>query len=150
MWGSSRFQAPEEYRLGAAIDEVTNVYTAGAFAFALFGGYGRTPDSWQLGEGLFAVAAKAVEEDRSLRQQSLRQFREEWDNALSGLYASGRPGDTVLGRCQGIPGEPGPQEGERQMLRAHGGRELPAGMRVRRGRLGCRDCCIQETGKGLN
>nr|WP_300866263.1 phosphotransferase [uncultured Acetatifactor sp.] len=82
MWGSSRFQAPEEYRLGAAIDEVTNVYTAGAFAFALFGGYGRTPDSWQLGEGLFAVAAKAVEEDRSLRQQSLRQFREEWDNAL--------------------------------------------------------------------
>ena len=91
MWGSSRFQAPEEYRLGAAIDEVTNVYTAGAFAFALFGGYGRTQDSWQLGEGLFAVAAKAVEEDRSLRQQSLRQFREEWD---SGLLEKERGEDT--------------------------------------------------------
>ena len=82
MWGSSRFQAPEEYRLGAEIDEVTNVYTAGAFAFALFGGYGRTPESWELWEGLFAVAAKAVEADRSLRQHSIRQFREEWDSAL--------------------------------------------------------------------
>ena len=39
MWGSSRFQSPEEYQLGAAIDEVTNVYTLGATAFALFGEY---------------------------------------------------------------------------------------------------------------
>lgn len=39
MWGSSRFQSPEEYQLGADIDEVTNVYTIGATAFALFGEY---------------------------------------------------------------------------------------------------------------
>lgn len=32
MWGSSRFQAPEEFRFGAVIDEVTNVYTVGATA----------------------------------------------------------------------------------------------------------------------
>ena len=36
MWGSSRFQAPEEFQLGAVIDEITNVYTVGATAFALF------------------------------------------------------------------------------------------------------------------
>ncbi len=79
MWGSSRFQSPEEYRLGAVIDEITNVYTVGAFAFALFADYNRTPDHWQLSKGLFAVAAKAVSENRSDRQQSIRQFREEWD-----------------------------------------------------------------------
>ena len=39
MWGSSRFQSPEEYQRGADIDEITNVYTLGATAFALFGEY---------------------------------------------------------------------------------------------------------------
>lgn len=82
MWGSSRFQAPEEYALGAVIDEVTNVYTVGAAAFALFGDYHRTADHWQLSEALFRVAAKAVSDDRPCRQQSIRQFREEWEAAL--------------------------------------------------------------------
>lgn len=82
MWGSSHFQAPEEYRLGSVIDEVTNVYTMGATAFALFGGYERTRDKWQLSEKLFAVAAKAVSDDRSQRQQSIKQFREEWEKVL--------------------------------------------------------------------
>ncbi len=79
MWGSSLFQAPEEYRLGAVLDEVTNVYTAGAFAFALFGGYERSRDSWQLNEGLYGTAVRAVSRERSQRQQSVREFREEWE-----------------------------------------------------------------------
>ena len=33
MFGSKRFQAPEEFELGAVIDEITNVYTLGATAF---------------------------------------------------------------------------------------------------------------------
>lgn len=37
MWGSSRFRAPEEFRFGAVIDEVMNVYTVGATAFVFFG-----------------------------------------------------------------------------------------------------------------
>lgn len=81
MWGSSRFQAPEEYQLGAVIDEITNVYTLGATAFALFGGYNRTRDKWQLGDRLFAAAAKAVSDERSDRQQSIQQFKEEWEEA---------------------------------------------------------------------
>jgi serine/threonine-protein kinase len=49
MWGSTRFMSPEEYMLGADIDEVTNVYTMGATAFALFGADGsRTPEAWSL------------------------------------------------------------------------------------------------------
>ncbi len=79
MWGSSRFQSPEEYQRGAAIDEITNVYTLGAVAFALFGGYNRTRDKWQLSGKLFEIAAKAVSDERSQRQQSIRQFIDEWE-----------------------------------------------------------------------
>ena len=83
MWGSSLFMSPEEFQLGAVLDEITNVYTVGATAFALFGAYSRTCDKWQLSEKLFDVATKAVNDDRSERQQSIRQFVEEWEKALS-------------------------------------------------------------------
>jgi len=82
MWGSSRFQAPEEYQLGADLDEITNVYTLGATAFALFGEYYRTREKWQLSEELFAVAKKAVSDNRSERQQSIREFSMEWKEVL--------------------------------------------------------------------
>ena len=80
MWGSSLFQSPEEYQLGAVIDEVTNVYTIGATAFALFGEYNRTRDKWQLSDELFEVATRAVNDDRTKRQQSIRQLIDEWEN----------------------------------------------------------------------
>ena len=83
LWGSSSFQAPEEFCKGAVIDEITNVYTLGATAFALFGGYERTREAWELSEELFEVAVKAVSAERSLRQQSIEQFREEWEKAIS-------------------------------------------------------------------
>lgn len=82
MWGSSFFQSPEEFQLGAVLDEVTNVYTAGAAAFALFGGYDHAWNRWQLNRRSYETAAEAVCADRSRRQQSVRQFREEWENAL--------------------------------------------------------------------
>lgn len=78
MWGSTLFMSPEEYQLGAVIDERTNVYTMGAMAFALFGGYSRTHDKWQLGDRSYEVAVRAVNDDRMQRQQSIRQLREEW------------------------------------------------------------------------
>ena len=82
MWGSSLFQSPEEYEVGAVIDEITNVYTVGATAFALFGEYNCNRDRWQLSDKLFEVAAKAVSDDRNRRQQSIRQLREEWEMAI--------------------------------------------------------------------
>lgn len=82
MWGSSLFQSPEEFLFGAVIDEITNVYTVGATAFALFGEYKRTRDKWQFSDELFEIAAKAVSDDRTKRQQSIRQLREEWEAAL--------------------------------------------------------------------
>lgn len=81
MWGSSRFMSPEEFELGATIDEITNVYLMGATAFALFNDYDRSLERWQLSEGLYKVALKAVSNERNQRQQSIQQFIEEWNEA---------------------------------------------------------------------
>jgi Predicted aminoglycoside phosphotransferase len=81
MYGSSRFMSPEEYELGAAIDEITNVYLMGATAFALFSDYGRSLEKWQLGGELYKIALKAVSNERNQRQQSIQQFIEEWNEA---------------------------------------------------------------------
>ncbi len=82
MYGSSKFMSPEEFTFGAPLDKSTNVYTAGALAFALFGGYKRTLRTWTLSKPLFDVASRATTDDRAIRQQSLRQFIAEWTAAL--------------------------------------------------------------------
>lgn len=53
----------------------------GATAFALFGDYNRTFEKWQLSERLYKVALKAVSNERNQRQQSIRKFIEEWNEA---------------------------------------------------------------------
>ncbi len=80
MYGSAKFMSPEEFELGATIDEITNVYTAGAFAFALFGNYSRNIVDWKLSNKLFEVATNAVSDDRNKRYQSINEFRKAWDN----------------------------------------------------------------------
>lgn len=80
MWGSSLFMSPEEQTLGALIDEITNVYTLGATAFALFGNFERTKDKWELGGKLFDTASRAVSAERAARQQSIVEFIDEWKN----------------------------------------------------------------------
>ena len=82
MWGSSRFQAPEEFRRGDALDEVTNVYTLGATAFALFGEYERSRDKWQLNDKLFAIATKAVSAERKDRFASIEELQRSWMREL--------------------------------------------------------------------
>lgn len=80
MYGSAKFMSPEEFELGATIDEITNVYTAGAFAFALFGNYSRNIVDWKLSNKLFEVATNAVSDNRNKRYQSINEFRKAWDN----------------------------------------------------------------------
>lgn len=80
MWGSSRFMSPEEYQLGADIDEITNVYLMGATAFALMGGeLDRSLEKWEANKALFEVASKAVSKDRKERFQSINQFISAWN-----------------------------------------------------------------------
>ncbi len=81
MWGSSRFMAPEEFTLGAPIDEVTNVYLMGATAFALFGGEAssRNPADWEAAKPLYETAQKAVSERREERYPSIGEFWAVWE-----------------------------------------------------------------------
>lgn len=82
LWGSSRFMSPEEYTLGAEIDEVTNIYNMGAMAFSLLGGeVDRSILKWEAGAELFTVASKAVEPDREKRFASMEEFYDAWTTA---------------------------------------------------------------------
>lgn len=81
LWGSSHFMSPEEFTEGSVIDEITNVHTMGASAFALFSEYDRTLEKWTLSKSLFDVVSKAVSDDRDKRQQSISQFIDEWNKA---------------------------------------------------------------------
>lgn len=82
MWGSSVFMSPEEFTLGAPIDEVTNIYTLGAVAFALFGNYKRTRDQWTLNNDTFKIITEATSDNRSDRRQSISQLLVEWKKAI--------------------------------------------------------------------
>lgn len=66
-------------------DSTSTVYTAGAMAFALFSGYGRTGPNWPLGKEAFRVATKAVNDSREARQQSIKQLIQEWKTAIATL-----------------------------------------------------------------
>jgi len=68
-------------RLRAVVDEVTNVYNMGATAFCLFADGDRSREAWPLGDALFQVAARAVNNDRAGRQQSIRELAAQWQAA---------------------------------------------------------------------
>lgn len=84
MWGSSTFMSPEEFDKGAVMDEITNVYTLGAFAFALFGGFYRDREHWQLNDAAFDAARRAVSLQRADRHQSIAAFADDWEKAVRG------------------------------------------------------------------
>lgn len=81
MWGSERFMSPEEFTLGAVIDEVTNVYTVGAMAFAMFANYSREAEAWTLSEEKYLIAKKAVSDNRKERWGSLSELLSAWTAA---------------------------------------------------------------------
>ena len=83
LWGSSRFMSPEEFQLGEAIDEITNVFTMGAVAFELLGNnYNRSIEDWKASEKLFQVAKKATSNDRNQRYQSISDLYNAWKMAI--------------------------------------------------------------------
>ena len=79
MWGSARFMSPEEYELGAPIDEITNVFTLGQMGFSLFTDSNRDMEVWPLSMGKFKVLEKATNPDRERRYKSIMEFKKEWD-----------------------------------------------------------------------
>jgi len=86
MWGSSRFMSPEEFELGATIDEVTNVFAMGALAFELLGkNPERSREQWTASESLFRVAARATNPDREHRYRSITELHKVWKDAARNL-----------------------------------------------------------------
>lgn len=82
MWGSSRFMSPEEYVLGAQIDELTNVFTLGAITFEYFGdSRSKSRELWEGPAVLYEVVKKAISPERDDRFQSIAQFIRAWEEA---------------------------------------------------------------------
>jgi serine/threonine protein kinase len=67
MFGSTRFMAPEEFELGALIDEQTNVYVMGRTALVFLSDGTLNPGAFRGTRALFEVVAKACEPERSRR-----------------------------------------------------------------------------------
>jgi len=78
MFGSTRFMAPEEFELGAIIDEVTNVFTMGR-AISVFLSDGTlefTP--FRGGRTLYEVMIRACQPERKERFPSMEAFHAAW------------------------------------------------------------------------
>ena len=82
LLGSTRFMAPEEFQRGARIDQVTNVFTLGRTAVLLLGDGSGSIESFRGTEAMSEVVTRATALEREGRQQSVRQFVEEWRSAV--------------------------------------------------------------------
>ena len=91
MFGSSRFMAPEEYEMGARIDEQTTVYVMGRTALVFLAENGPP--------ALLQVAAQACAPAREARFETLAAFFHAWQEALP--TKSSTP---ILVLMAGLPG----------------------------------------------
>jgi serine/threonine-protein kinase len=78
MFGSTRFMAPEEFELGAQIDEQTNVFTMGRTALVFLSDGTLDADAFRGPSALFDVVAKACDPGRSHRFDSMAAFCRAW------------------------------------------------------------------------
>jgi serine/threonine protein kinase, bacterial len=78
MFGSTRFMAPEEFELGAIIDEVTTVFTMGRVisVFLSDGTLEFTP--FRGGRSLYEVMIRACQPERKERFPSMKAFHAAW------------------------------------------------------------------------
>jgi serine/threonine protein kinase, bacterial len=78
MFGSTRFMAPEEFELGALIDEVTTVFTMGRVisVFLSDGTLELTP--FRGGRSLYEVMIRACQPERKERFPSMKAFHAAW------------------------------------------------------------------------
>jgi serine/threonine-protein kinase len=82
MFGSTRFMAPEEFELGAIIDEVTTVFTMGRVisVFLSDGTLELTPFRGDM--ALYEVMIRACQPERKERFPSMKAFHAAWLAAL--------------------------------------------------------------------
>jgi serine/threonine-protein kinase len=78
MFGSTRFMAPEEFELGALIDERTNVFVMGRTALVFLSDGTLNAGVFRGTRTLFEVVARACEAERSRRYDSMAAFYCAW------------------------------------------------------------------------
>jgi serine/threonine-protein kinase len=81
MFGSERFMAPEEFELGARIDERTTVFVLGRTALVFLSDGTLTPGAFRGSPALFEVVARACDPDPTRRFGSVGLFCHAWHNA---------------------------------------------------------------------
>ena len=81
MPGSTRFMAPEEFRLGATIDERTTVFNLARAALAFLADGHIEPDRFRGTDRQHAVLRKACADDPDARFQTLADFYAAWRQA---------------------------------------------------------------------
>ena len=82
MFGSTRFMAPEEFELGALIDEQTNVFVMGRTALVLLSDGTLNPLAFRGTPAHFKVIARACDPVRSGRYNSMAAFYSAWQSAV--------------------------------------------------------------------
>jgi serine/threonine-protein kinase len=76
--------APEEFTLGATIDQRTTIFTLGRAAAVLLGDGTPTPAAWRGGADLAAIIARACQTAPEARYGSVAEFYAAWRAARSG------------------------------------------------------------------
>jgi serine/threonine-protein kinase len=88
MFGSERFMAPEEFELGARIDERTTVFVLGRTALVFLSDGTLAPGAFRGSGALFEVVAKACAPDPARRFGSVGMFCRAWHAAESAYPAA--------------------------------------------------------------
>ncbi|MDE0299164.1 MAG: hypothetical protein OXN17_11060 [Candidatus Poribacteria bacterium] len=78
LFGSIRFMAPEEFELGARIDERTNVFTMGRTAAVFLSDGTLDRDPFRGSDAQYEVIRRACLDDRSERFDSMEGFYRAW------------------------------------------------------------------------
>lgn len=84
MFGSSRFMSPEEFEVGAHIDERSNVFTLGRTAAVFLGDGTLKRRTFRGSDALYDVMLRACNSNRAARFASVADFCHHWHSAASG------------------------------------------------------------------
>ena len=87
MFGSSRFMAPEEFELGADIDERTTLFTMGRTAAVFLSDSSLARAPFRASDALYDVMTHACRENPDDRYQTLQDFYAEWRKAVESSVA---------------------------------------------------------------
>ena len=81
MFGSKRFMSPEEFELGAPIDQQSNVFTMGRTAAVLLSDGSLDREPFRGNDAQYEVMLHACQDERAKRYETMAAFWESWQTA---------------------------------------------------------------------